>query len=166
MEDAKRNQGGLLPKESLGLAAEYAVASELCRRGVYAQLTLGNRKRTDLLVDVEKGKMLRIQVKAKQGREWPACKGVYGPALVLVLVDYEKKELKDRPDFYILTPTDWKRFVQVEFVKSGKVKNGDVTLDDELVPKYRDGWIGIGLRPEHVLRHKDKWEKVMKLLGT
>ena len=44
-----------LEKETLGLAAEFAVASELCRRGIYAQLTLGNRKRTDLLVDVEGG---------------------------------------------------------------------------------------------------------------
>ena len=57
--------GAFLSKETLGLAAEFAVASELCRRGIYAQLTLGNRKRTDLLVDVEYGRMLRIQVKSE-----------------------------------------------------------------------------------------------------
>lgn len=28
-----------LSKEALGLAGEYAVASELCRRGCYAQLS-------------------------------------------------------------------------------------------------------------------------------
>ena len=65
-----------IAKQTLGLAGEYAVASELCKRGIYAQLTLGNRKSTDLLLDVEDGGMLRVQVKSKQGNEWPACKGV------------------------------------------------------------------------------------------
>ena len=32
-------------KETIGLAGEYAVAFELCRRGFYAQLTLGNHKK-------------------------------------------------------------------------------------------------------------------------
>jgi hypothetical protein len=67
-----------IAKETLGLAGEFAVASELCKRGIYAQLTLGNRKSTDLLVDVEDGGMVRVQVKSKQGNEWPACKGVVG----------------------------------------------------------------------------------------
>ena len=69
---AKAPSGGQtqLTKETIGLAAEYAVASELCRRGIYAQLTLGNHKRTDLLVvNEESGKMLRVQVKAKRKTE-------------------------------------------------------------------------------------------------
>jgi len=47
-------------KDILGLAAEFAVASELCRRNIYAQLTLGLRKRTDILIETEVA-MLRIQ---------------------------------------------------------------------------------------------------------
>ncbi len=36
----------------MGLTGEYAVASELCKRGYYAQLTLGNHyKKTDLIVE-------------------------------------------------------------------------------------------------------------------
>ena len=35
------------------MAGEYAVASELCRRGHYAQLTLGHHKKTDLLVEIK-----------------------------------------------------------------------------------------------------------------
>jgi hypothetical protein len=42
-----------IEKEYLGLEAEFAVASELCRRDMYAQLTLGRRKRTDLLVETK-----------------------------------------------------------------------------------------------------------------
>jgi len=57
---------GKLSKEFLGLSGGYAVASELCRRGIYAQITLGHHKCTDVLVETD-FKMLRIQVKAKQG---------------------------------------------------------------------------------------------------
>jgi hypothetical protein len=96
----------VIPKDTLGLAGEFAAASELCRRGIYAQLTLGNRKRTDLLVEADQG-MIRVQVKAKQGRVWPASRGVYGSDIVLILVDYHKKADSERPDFYILTPEDW-----------------------------------------------------------
>jgi hypothetical protein len=152
-------------KETLGLSAEYAVASELCRRGIYAQLTLGNRKRTDLLLDVDCGRMLRVQVKAKQGREWPAVKGVFGSGIVLVLVDFERKTVRERPDFYILTPAYWRNFIRIEMIKSGMVERGEVVLSDELVPTYRDGWVGTSLRTSHVDRHKEKWEKFDKLLG-
>src|SRR5438876_5198991 len=96
-----------IARDTLGLAGEFAAASELCRRGVYAQLTLGNRKRTDLLVDADAGTMLRIQVKAKQGREWPGVRGIYGESIALVLVDYERRNPSERPDFYVLFPKDW-----------------------------------------------------------
>jgi hypothetical protein len=36
-----------ISKSTLGLAADYAVASELCRRNIYAQPTFGHQKRTD-----------------------------------------------------------------------------------------------------------------------
>jgi len=69
---------------NLGLAGEYAVASELCRRVVYAQITLGKHKRADLLAETERA-MVRIQAKAKQGREWPGCRGI------LVKREYESQ---------------------------------------------------------------------------
>lgn len=152
----------LIPKDTLGLAAEFAVASELCRRGIYAQLTLGNRKRTDLLVDVENGQMFRLQVKAKQKQAWPGVKGVSGPSIVLVLVDYEKKELVERPDFYVLTPSDWKAFINVQLVKPGKVKDGKVSLNEDLVPTFKDGWVGMSVRPEQVRKYRERWEKIIK----
>ena len=65
-----------LPKELVGLSAEYAVACALCRRNIYAQLTLGNRKRTDILIETDNG-MARIQVKGKTGTNWPHCKGIF-----------------------------------------------------------------------------------------
>ena len=155
----------LISKETLGLAAEYAVASELCRRGIYAQLTLGNRKSTDLLVDAEDGKMLCVQVKAKQKKEWPGLKGISGTAKLLVLVDYEKKELHDRPDFFILTPSDWEEFIRHNLINTGMVESGKVTLDKNFVPTFQDGWVGMGVKADQVTKHRECWKKVTELLS-
>ena len=156
----------LLPKETLGLAAEFAVASELCGRGIYAQLTLGNRKRTDLLIDDEGGKMLRVQVKSKQQRVWPGVKGVCGLENILVLVDYESKSIIERPDFYVLTQSDWKAVTATELVTAGRIERGEVSLNDQLIPTWKDGFVGMSIRPQQVQEYREKWEKVHELLGV
>lgn len=148
-----------LTKEMLGLAGEYAVASELCRRGIYAQLTLGNRKRTDLLVETDDS-MLRIQVKSKQKGEWPGIKGITGSNIVLFLVDFEKKTVDSRPDFYVLTSDDWAEVIDARCVQSGHVSNGKVTISDCNVPTWADGYVGIGIKSADVQAYQEKWEKI------
>jgi hypothetical protein len=85
------------PKQPLGLAAEYAVASELPQRGIPAALLMSPQKRVDILTD--RG---LIEVKAMQIPEWPSAKGPR-PGGLIVLVDYQNKPLDIRPDFYVLT---------------------------------------------------------------
>jgi hypothetical protein len=148
-----------ISKETLGLAGEYAVASELCRRGIYAQLTLGNRKRTDLLVETDNS-MLRIQVKSKQKREWPAIKGIFGNDIILILVDFEKKPIDSRPDFYVLTSTDWAQLIDARCVRPGHVRNGKVTLSDSNVPTWSDGFVGMGIKSSDVQTYKETWNKI------
>ena len=155
--------GVTIPRDTLGLAGEFAVASELCKRGIYAQLTLGNRKRTDLLVETD-ASMLRIQVKSKQKREWPGVKGISGDDIVLVFVDFEKKSPKSRPDFYVLTPSDWKQVIRARLIDTGSVKRKEVTISDQNVPTWQDGYIGVGVRTADIERFKDCWEKVERCL--
>lgn len=143
-----------LPRDVLGLAAEYAVASELCRRGFYAQLTLGNYKRADLLIDSPAGPG-RIQVKAKQGTSWPGVQGVSGKNDFLVLVDYHRRTTEESPDFYVLSRGDWRRLVRAEVKKVP-----DLKVDDGFRVEYADGWNGINLKPEHVVRFKSAWGKI------
>lgn len=143
-----------LSKEFLGLAGEYAVASELCRQGVYAQLTLGSHKQTDILVETE-DRMLRISVKAKQGSEWPSVSGLYRPDDFLVLVDLKRKANTERPDFYILDLTDWKRLVLEECQRDSAI-----TVDKENRIRYPDGWTGLNIKPERVLAAKERWDKI------
>lgn len=157
--------GKMIPKETLGLAAEFAVASELCRRGIYAQLTLGNKKRTDLLIhDDETDNLLRIEVKAKQGRVWPNCKGIYGKNVMLIFVDYMNKTGNERPDFFILTVKDWKGLV-TEVAK----QHDSVRVNEHNVPVFTkqlkpDGkpYEGTGIRVAMIKKYQESWSKIIK----
>jgi len=64
-----------LATEYRGLAGEYAVASELCRRGIYVQITIEKHKGAHILAETERA-MLRIQDEAEQGRECPGWRGI------------------------------------------------------------------------------------------
>jgi hypothetical protein len=144
----------ILSKELLGLAGEYAAASELCRRGMYAQLTLGHHKRTDLLVECEFG-FVRIQVKAKQGREWPAISGIDTDDDFIVLVDFSGADCV-QPDFYILNLSDWKSLLEQE-----KELYPDIEIDGKLRIRYPDGWKGLNISPVAVIQCKNCWNKIL-----
>lgn len=143
-----------LSRELLGLAGEYAVASELCRRGLYVQLTMGNHKQTDILVETGTV-MMRIQVKAKQSTEWPAISGLYRAEDFLILVDFTGKSLIERPDFYVLDLNDWKTLVVEEQGHKPQVR---IDAKNRIV--YPDGWHGLNLKPAHVIKLIEKWEKL------
>jgi hypothetical protein len=53
-----------------GVAGEYSVAAELCRRGYLASITLRNAKGVDILAtNATASKTAAIQVKTNQGRK-------------------------------------------------------------------------------------------------
>ena len=143
-----------LTKEFLGLAGEYAVATELCKRNLYAQITLGHHKSTDILVETDSN-ILKIQVKAKQGREWPAVSGIHRENDYLVLVDFQKKDENDKPDFYVLDIKDWKKLIKEEMKRFSGIE-----IDDKLRLKYPDGWKGLNIKPNRVEICKDDWNKI------
>jgi len=157
-----------IEKQILGLAAEFAVASELCRRNVYAQLTLGMRKRTDILIETESG-MLRVQVKAKQTGDWPNCKGIYDDDIILIFVDFENKKDEDRPDFYILTSQDWEDLIKKEL--NSHISKGEVIINKKNIPvwpkqKNKSGkpYAGMGVKPEQIKEHKERWDKITEMM--
>ena len=150
--------------QNLGLAAEYAVASELCRRNIYAQLTLGLRKSTDILVATEKT-MLKIQVKGRRKGNWQRIKGIYGEDMFLIFVDYKNKQEKDRPDFYILNFKDWKKLTK-NIIKS----HNDNRYKIELKKNYEISYTKVGeakpiyqgmqIELHHIKDFYEKWEKI------
>ncbi len=157
-----------MDKDKVGLAAEFAVASELFRRNIYAQLTLGHQKQTDLLIFDENNELLRIEVKGKQVKNWPNCTGIYGKNVVLVLVDFEDKGDMQRPDFYILTEGDWLDYVKTE-IKRLAEKGKRIELDHKNVPVFIDEknkqgnpYRGMGVDPSKISFHKERWDKIIK----
>lgn len=151
----------------LGIAAEYAVASKLCLQGIYAQLTLGNQKKTDLLVFFESGRFARIEVKAKQGKEWPNCKGISGPNAFIVFVDYMDHSSGDHPDFFILDSKDWLRTLKKR-IADIKKKHPDKKIDiednvavfSEQIGKSGRPYKGMSIRPDDIKNFKECWEKI------
>ena len=161
-------------RNTLSIAAEYAVASELCRRGIYAQLTLGHQKRTDILVFSESGDMTRIEVKAKRGSDWPNCKGIFGSNAFLVFVDYTHREPNQRPDFFILSVRDWRKVLEkrVAEIKAKKPKKR-ITITDHNVAVFEDEisrngkpYQGMGIRPSDVTSFRECWQKIAKAVGA
>jgi len=62
-----------MSRYNTNLAAEFYVLSCLHRRGVVANLTLGNQKGVDIVVVREAGDAITVEVKGLAGKyEWPA----------------------------------------------------------------------------------------------
>jgi hypothetical protein len=146
-----------LAKEALNLAGEYAVASQLALLGHYPQLTYGNRKRADILVDSGE-KLFRVEVKAKQSDEWP---GVQAPRQhdFLILVDFRGKAVESRPDFYVLNFEDWKELVEKTRLHWPKMQVDATTY---CVSWKRDSWTGLNPQASDVQQHLERWEKLPK----
>jgi hypothetical protein len=150
-----------LKRENLNMAGEYAVASEICRRNFYAQITLGRLKRTDILVyNPDTEKEVRIEVKAKQGMEWPGIKGINDKQALLILVDFENKKDTERPDFYILNAKDWQDFLKNFVINNPKFQE----LIDGYIPRWKGGYVGTGIKPNQIVQRKEKWNKLEELL--
>lgn len=164
-----------IDKSTLGVAGEFAVAAELCRRNIYAQLTFGNQKRMDLLAFVSEGAMLRVEVKAKQGRVWPNCRGIHGSGIFLVFVDFADKEATTRPDFYVLSVADWREVATAE-IERYKAKHPDrrppylreednvLVAPDEVNAQGRE-YQGLGVYPDYLKAHKEAWMKIEEALA-
>jgi hypothetical protein len=149
----------------VGVAAEFAVASELGRRDIYAQPTFGHLKRTDLLVfgDDADRRPIRIEVKGKQSKQWPNCRGIADSHSILVLVDFQGKKDTERPDFYVLTADDWLAFVKREIRKRPDRR---IELDSDHCPvwttqiKGGKPYRGMGVENKDVAEHKEAWDKI------
>jgi hypothetical protein len=156
-----------IKKEMLGVASEFAVASELGRRNIYAQPTFGYQKRTDLLIFSDRGNLLKVEAKGKQGKQWPNCKGISDWNSVLILVDFSEKEDNERPDFYVLTLDDWLAFLRTVIEK---FPNKGIEIDADNCPVWtkevKDGkpYKGCGITVKDVEHHKEKWGKIKVLL--
>jgi len=163
-----------IDKSILGVTGEYYVAAELGKRNIYAQLTLGNQKKTDLLIfSEENDKLLKIEVKNKQGYEWPNCKGISQKNSFIVFVDFKDLIETQRPDFYILSEKDWRELV-VKKEKDHHKKNPDsktaiennVLIFLDQLNKQGKPYMGCGVKPIDIELFKENWNIILNELKT
>jgi hypothetical protein len=89
-----------LNNNSISLAGEFAVLSQLTLRGYDASLTLGNTKSVDILVaDPKTGRMFKIEVKTHY-RNTSTHSDMFGHTLGWVMSE-KHEEIKD-PDLYYI----------------------------------------------------------------
>lgn len=153
-------------RQLAGFAGEYAVACELCRRNVFAQVVYGKWKDTDVLaVNLDTGKSILIEVKTKTGEQWPAVRGLRGGNRVLVFVDFENKGLNKRPDFYIMDDEDWQQYLQ-----KLKAQYPEMQIDDGYIPRWpaktpgKSDYLGVEMSVSDVKGCQERWEKILDKL--
>lgn len=126
---------------------------------MYAELTLGSHKHTDILIETET-RMLRISVKTKQSNEWPSISGLYRADDFLVLVDMQGKAETERPDFYVLSVNDWQQLISEE-----RQRQPAIRVDKQNRITYPDVWNGLNIRLAMVLATKERWDKIVELIS-
>jgi hypothetical protein len=144
-------------KFQTSMAATFAVASELSRRGYNVGLTVGNTPKVDLICSVPDGKAFKIQVKGLSSEndvyiQWkffsePAQEDLF---LIVVVVPPVSEPYK----FFVLTHAqaieEWKEGYTegtIEQWKRYQIKNNSPD----------------GLRWKNIKRYPDKWEVLPKL---
>jgi hypothetical protein len=116
-----------MKKELLSLAGEHRVASELCKLGVFATITPGNRKQTDIYaINDDTSRHCRIEVKTTQARGF--LTGIN-----------QRKNKGNGPDFWVLVL--FKDGIERFFVLS----NHEI---EKLQKKVNDKWLE-GYRNRH-----------------
>ncbi len=90
------------------LAAEFYVASQLCRLGYIVTLTLGHTKEIDLLVAHPDGRKVSIDVKGlKNKTNWPVKAKLISRTHFFVLVSYLDRfdEVSVQPEVFVVPST-------------------------------------------------------------
>ena len=124
------------------LAAEFFVLSVLHRLGLTATLTLGNKKSVDIVVVLDRGRAVTIDVKGLAGMtSWPVDNlGSPRPNHYVVFVTFLGRisDTRSAPEVYVVPSRDVDGLTYVSPQKSRRVVPLGRLRKQE--GKYRDAW--------------------------
>jgi hypothetical protein len=153
-----KKQNGI-SKDLLSLAGEHRVASELCKLGLFATITPGKRKQTDLYAINDDSKIyVRIEVKSSQtnrfvtGISQRKIKVDYNPPHFWVLVLFERGTER----FFVLTNGEIESLQERKnkpFLARFREKNGK---DFDL----RVGVDNLSISDLNKIDHENRWDKI------
>lgn len=133
---------------SLSLAGEFAVLSQLSLRGIDANLTLGNAKSVDILAsDPESGKMYKIEVKTTYSKK-PTKSKLFGTTYSWIMGE-KHESIVDSTLYYCFVNIETKNSFRYFVVPSSIVAN--------YVKKQHDFWLN-----RDNGKHKDVGETTMR----
>jgi hypothetical protein len=108
-------------KNSVSLAGEFAVLSQLALRGYDANMTLGHTKGVDILVsDPDSGRMYQLEVKTKLSRHKPEKSKLFGLNYTWIMGAKHDSFIKENL-FYCFVLIDQKTRLMKYFVVPCKV---------------------------------------------
>ncbi len=133
-------------------AAQFAVASELCKRGYQVAFTMGNHPAVDLMVISPKGESFSIDVKGLYKRNF----WVVSPKEQRHNLFYVFAFVPDRGqnEFFVLDQSTVSRLVQAEFdrARANRIEKGTSLENIERFPCI----------PWEIVRgYSDKWEETL-----
>ncbi len=123
-------------------------------------------KRQDILVYSD-GTYVKVEVTSKTIDKWTWIKGIPDEGVhLLIFVDFTKKELCEKPNFYIMTALEWRNMLpNLDGIKNNP-KYAGVDPKDNHTPIWKDSRNkGIGIKVIDVEQQLDKWEKLENLLN-
>lgn len=132
---------GAKRKQRVQWAAQFAVASELCKRGYEVGFTMGNATPlADLLVVTPTERMFRVDVKGAGGKnEWLIMRKSPSKDLFYILAYVPADDLNR---FFILTQETINHRLEMELIKDGKTENFSM----------------MGLPWKDAIDHENKWD--------
>jgi len=115
-----------------------------------------------------------LRLRASKAINGQTVRGIPNDQSILVLVDFEEKEVVQRPDFYILTVSDWKELTNRK-LDDGIEKNPDgwkgayVNDENALVfphqlNKSGKPYVGLGVNVKDVTGFQESWDKLLGVL--
>ncbi len=139
-------------KYLLGLAGEYAVCSELAKRKIQANLTLGNKKSIDIIIVDENNTATTIEVKTTNKKRF-----------VTGFFQKYKSPETPHPDFWIFVMIDnafSNRFFILKHEELAKIQ-----MARNNMTSWAENKGGVdNVLVEHVIDFENSWEKLIKNL--
>lgn len=138
------------PAYNTNLASEFYVMSVLCRLGLEANLTLGNKKAVDIVVVRTAGDAVTVDVKAVVGKtDWLAGSSGGGEPRkrhFVVLVSYEGRfvDLTHVPRAWVLPHAEYLRLVKTASTGTMRYLPRRQVLSE--MNRYENAWRLIGGR--------------------
>ena len=137
-----------ISKYHLGMAGEYAVCSELCKREFDVSITLGNAKAVDIMVFFPDNSCRRIEVKTSQTTKF----------VTKFFQKYYDKTLNNHPDYWVLVHID--EDGQSHFYVLTHEELGEIQMKRNGMTEWEkhDGCDNVLLRD---IKHcEDRWDKI------